>query len=263
MNASTYVIGDVHGQREKLVGLMRASGLTDETDAWTGGTSRLCFVGDYVDRGSDGIGVIETIMRLEDEAVQAGGAIHALLGNHDVMLLAAYHFGDARPPGVDLSLRDLWRRNGGRMSDMDRLGQQHIEWLRTRPAMALFGSNLLQHADSIFYAEYGGSLENANTAIGNVLQSEDFEAWATLVVKFVRRLEFDVTINPGAYSVADYLGVFGAQRLIHGHTPIPTLGRGGLRTVTQPWVYAEGRCVNVDGGMFLGQPGFVYQLDGT
>ena len=30
--------------------------------------------------------------------------------------------------------------------------------------------------------------------------------------------------------------------------------------VREPLVYSRGRCVNVDGGMYLGGPGFVYQL---
>ena len=30
--------------------------------------------------------------------------------------------------------------------------------------------------------------------------------------------------------------------------------------VTGPFVYAEGRCVNVDAGLFLGSPGFLYEL---
>ena len=30
--------------------------------------------------------------------------------------------------------------------------------------------------------------------------------------------------------------------------------------VTAPWPYADGLCLNLDGGLFLGEPGFVYHL---
>jgi hypothetical protein len=30
--------------------------------------------------------------------------------------------------------------------------------------------------------------------------------------------------------------------------------------VTSPYIYADGLCVNVDAGLFMGAPGFVYTL---
>ncbi len=62
-------------------------------------------------------------------------------------------------------------------------------------------------------------------------------------------------------TAADYLRTFGARRLVHGHTPIGYVGRDLPARITQPWIYADGLCVNVDGGMFLGEPGFLYELE--
>ena len=96
----------------------------------------------------------------------------------------------------------------------------------------------------------------------DVLQSDDYYAWADLVVGFVRRFEFDER-NGGSTAVArDYLRLYGARRLIHGHTPIPFMARNLRGPVTAPWPYADGLCLNLDGGMFLGEPGFVYELPG-
>src|SRR5690242_8301691 len=91
--APLFIIGDVHGQLEKLIRLLRGAGLVGKDLAWSGGGKRLWLLGDYVDRGPDGIGVLELVMRLQGEAARAGGEVGALLGNHDVLLLSARRFG--------------------------------------------------------------------------------------------------------------------------------------------------------------------------
>jgi hypothetical protein len=88
-----YAIGDIHGCLEKLQNLLEREGIT-ENSKWAAGNAHLVFLGDYTDRGEDGIGVIELVMRLEQEAAGAGGQVTALLGNHDVILLEAHWFGD-------------------------------------------------------------------------------------------------------------------------------------------------------------------------
>src|SRR2546426_12549058 len=57
-----------------------------------------------------------------------------------------------------------------------------------------------------------------------------------------------------------FLSIFGGRQLIHGHTPISAMRRCPPEKVDSPWIYAGGQCVNVDGGMFLGGSGFVYQF---
>jgi hypothetical protein len=56
-----------------------------------------------------------------------------------------------------------------------------------------------------------------------------------------------------------FLGGFGGKRLIHGHTPISAMANVQPADVRSPLIYAEGLCINVDGGMYLGGPGFVFQ----
>jgi len=80
-------IGDVHGDFRALVDDLRAAGLVDEDLAWTGGTAHLVMLGDLVDRGPEERKVLDLLMRLEKEAEKAGGQVHVLLGNHEVMNL--------------------------------------------------------------------------------------------------------------------------------------------------------------------------------
>jgi hypothetical protein len=80
-------IGDIHAAYDKFVALIRGTGLVDESLHWTGGRDHLVLVGDLVDRGQDDRKVMELVMRLQPEARAAGGEVHALLGNHDLMVL--------------------------------------------------------------------------------------------------------------------------------------------------------------------------------
>ena len=93
-------MGDVHGHRDVLVGLLRDAGLLDAAEAWTGADARLWLLGDLADRGPDGIGTIDLVRRLERES---GGAVRCLLGNHEALILAAHRFG--RETGIPTATR--------------------------------------------------------------------------------------------------------------------------------------------------------------
>ena len=80
-------IGDVHGAYDALVATLQASNVIDENRAWSGGKTHLISTGDLLDRGPDSRRVMDLIMRLEGEAKLAGGRVHQLLGNHEVMNL--------------------------------------------------------------------------------------------------------------------------------------------------------------------------------
>src|SRR4249920_2247602 len=59
----------------------------DDAQHWRGGASHLVSLGDLIDRGPGSRQVLDLLMRLEQEAQKAGGAVHVLLGNHEVMNL--------------------------------------------------------------------------------------------------------------------------------------------------------------------------------
>jgi calcineurin-like phosphoesterase family protein len=78
-------VGDVHGAYDNFVAVLRMAGLLDAEEHWSGGNARLVQTGDVLDRGPDSRKALELLMRLEKEAGKAGGHVHALLGNHEVM----------------------------------------------------------------------------------------------------------------------------------------------------------------------------------
>jgi hypothetical protein len=80
-------IGDVHGRYDELTAILQGAGLTDDQLRWTGGDDHLVLCGDLVDRGEQDRPVLELAMRLQKEAESAGGRVHVVLGNHEVMNL--------------------------------------------------------------------------------------------------------------------------------------------------------------------------------
>lgn len=80
-------VGDVHGALDELTALLTDVGLIDDQLRWSGGRAHLVSLGDLLDRGDQGRQVMDLMMRLQQEAAAAGGAVHVLLGNHEAMNL--------------------------------------------------------------------------------------------------------------------------------------------------------------------------------
>lgn len=80
-------VGDVHGAFDAFVAILREAKLIDDRRRWTGGRAILVQTGDVLDRGPDSRQTIDFLRSLERDAARAGGQVHALLGNHEVMRL--------------------------------------------------------------------------------------------------------------------------------------------------------------------------------
>jgi hypothetical protein len=78
-------IGDVHGDYDQLVAVLKTAALIDDQGNWTGGKAHLVQNGDVLDRGPDSRKAMDLLMKLEQQAEEAGGYVHALIGNHEAM----------------------------------------------------------------------------------------------------------------------------------------------------------------------------------
>lgn len=99
--ARVVAVGDVHGSLEGLRGVLRAAGLIDAADRWTGGTATFVQTGDVTDRGADVRGALDLLMALEREAPAQGGRVLPVLGNHEAMNLV----GELRDVTPDICAR--------------------------------------------------------------------------------------------------------------------------------------------------------------
>jgi calcineurin-like phosphoesterase family protein len=80
-------VSDVHGAYDAMIMTLTKAGVLDEEQGWGGGATHLVITGDILDRGADSRKVMDLLMSIEGEALDAGGRVHLLLGNHEVMNL--------------------------------------------------------------------------------------------------------------------------------------------------------------------------------
>ncbi|RZV41415.1 MAG: metallophosphoesterase, partial [Acidimicrobiales bacterium] len=80
-------VGDIHGAHSALVGLLKATGLIDSDQNWIGGKTHFVSLGDILDRGPDSRKSMDLLMKLQSQASKAGGQLHVVAGNHELMNL--------------------------------------------------------------------------------------------------------------------------------------------------------------------------------
>nr|WP_326698692.1 metallophosphoesterase [Streptomyces sp. NBC_01754] len=264
-----YVVGDVHGYLDELLAALREQGLIDADGRWSAGNTRLWFLGDFTDRGPDGIGVIDLVMRLSAEAAAAGGYCKALMGNHELLLIGAKRFGDTpvNSGAGTATFQAAWLLNGGQKTDMERLQDVHLQWMSRLDAVVEEDGHLLMHSDTTAYLDYGSTIEDVNEAVHGILTRLDADECWELFRKLTKRFAF--RDEGGAQAVRALLSTYGGQRVVHGHSPIPYLlgevgsedGEDRTRTVVDgPHVYADGLAVAMDGGVTMAGKLLVVQL---
>ncbi|WTJ83367.1 metallophosphoesterase [Streptomyces sp. NBC_01538] len=256
-----FVVGDVHGYLDELVGALQEQGLIDGAGNWSAGTARLWFLGDFTDRGPDGIGVIDLVMRLSAEAAAAGGYCKALMGNHELLLLGAKRFGDipVNSGAGTATFQAAWLLNGGQKTDMDRLQDHHLQWMARLDAIEEVDGHLLVHSDTTAYLDYGDSIEAVNDTVRETITRNDADEVWDLFRKFTKRFSF--RDEGGVEAVRSLLDTYGGTRIVHGHSPIPYLvgdvggeddGEDSSRpNIEHPHVYADGLAIAMDGGVTM------------
>jgi hypothetical protein len=267
-----YVVGDVHGYLAELLAALEEQGLVDAEGHWSAGTARLWFLGDFTDRGPDGIGVIDLVMRLSAEAAAAGGYCKALMGNHELLFFGAKRFG-ATPVSSGAgtaTFHAAWLLNGGQQSDMERLQDVHLQWMSRLDAVVEEDGHLLMHSDTTSYLDYGTTIDDVNDTVHQILTRNDADECWDLFRKLTKRFAFRDDGGPEA--VQELLSQYGGSRVVHGHSPIPYLlgevgtedaadGNGDSGPLVEgPHVYAEGLAVAMDGGVTMAGKLLVVQL---
>ena len=93
------VIGDLHGQADKLEALLARLGYRHRTDGWRHPGRIAVFVGDFIDRGPHQLRTVNLVRRM----VEAGFA-RAVMGNHELNAMA-WHTPDPAQAGEYLRPR--------------------------------------------------------------------------------------------------------------------------------------------------------------
>jgi hypothetical protein len=134
-----FVLGDIHGGYESLVGLLQNHNIIDKELNWTWGDGHLVFLGDIFDRGEKVTECFWLIYKLEKQAHVHGGAVHLIIGNHELLILtgelsyvsAKYTY---MTRYIELSYSSFY-------TDMAEFGK----WLRTKNAVIKIDDKLFIH----------------------------------------------------------------------------------------------------------------------
>jgi len=77
-------IGDIHADLGALRTALRTAGAINARDEWVGGALTVVQLGDLIGRSDEEKQVLDFVFDLQRRARQAGGMVHALIGNHEV-----------------------------------------------------------------------------------------------------------------------------------------------------------------------------------
>ncbi len=134
-----FALSDIEGNFRAFKKLLQAGGVIDSNFNWTFGNGHLVLIGDFVDRGTQVTEVLWLIYSLEDKAKQAGGYVHYILGNHEIMNMS----GDLRyvQPKYFESANLMDEGYTSLFGENAELGR----WLRTKNVMEKIGEMLFMH----------------------------------------------------------------------------------------------------------------------
>ncbi|MCE5277520.1 MAG: metallophosphoesterase [Planctomycetaceae bacterium] len=150
-------VGDVHGAYDEFVSALSAAGVIDAKGDWIGGRTHLVQTGDIVDRGDHSRRCMDLMMKLETQAAAAGGMVHQLLGNHEVMVMQHTYLYTSASDFASF---------GGRSGLKSALGPagRYGRWLRSRNAVIKINDVLFVHGG--IPGKYASrSLDELNDAI--------------------------------------------------------------------------------------------------
>ena len=262
-------VGDVHGDYDEFVTVLRAAAVIDGNNNWAGGKTHLVQTGDVLDRGPDSRKAMDLLMELEKQAKKAGGAVHALLGNHEAMniygdlrYVSPEEFATYRTPKSEelrdklfgLTVEDLKNKGAPAPDDAFRkkFDDEHpLGWVEHRLAFAAkgtYGKWLLQHKvvvkiNDVLFLHGGISPKYAGTAMKelNKKTKEELEDFNKLENGVAMDQDGPLWFRGLAQSdeagltalVDQILKTNEASRIVIGHTPRPAvLSRFGGKVIT-------------------------------
>lgn len=229
-------VSDIEGNFTGFTSLLRAQGVIGERHEWTFGDGHLLLLGDMLDRGEQVMPVLWLIYRLEQEAVRAGGRVHYILGNHEVMAMQGdcrYAIGKYKALARMLHPEDDLRSAYAKLFSA---GTPLGAWLRTKHAVERIGGDLFVHggispalvAAGLSPAEISSLIRNhidhkpGNTEVDSTLAAlvmgSDGPLW-------FRRLAEANDHGPriSETELRSMLQSFGCTRAFIGHTVMPDI----------------------------------------
>jgi hypothetical protein len=232
--ARVVALGDVHGDLAATRAALRLGGLIDDGDRWIGGDAVLVQTGDVLDRGSDEQAIIDLLLALQEQARAAGGAVHLLNGNHELMNVEGdfryvtpggfRDFDDA--PGIDLGDPKLARAPAEQRARLAAFlpGGAYAKKLASHPVVVVVGDTVFAHGGVLptyvpeidrMNREVQAWLLGGGRAGARVVKTVDGPVWS--------RHYSDEPDAADCALAAKTLAELGVKRMVVGHTVQPTI----------------------------------------
>ena len=210
-------IGDVHGDLAALRGALTLAGALDTADHWAGGGLAVVITGDYLDRGDDEKEILELLPRLQREAAAAGGALHVLTGNHELLNAQGEFCCLSKRGETALDLVGATRRQ--RFAP----GGDLARTLADRPFTLILGRTVFVHG-GILTSHVTRDLDALNRAAAQWLRGErprlPFEVQSLV---WTRYHSLGTPTDEVCDELASTLALVDADRMVVGHTVQKTM----------------------------------------
>ncbi|MBD1556155.1 metallophosphoesterase [Vibrio sp. S9_S30] len=220
-----FVTSDVEGNIEALVYMLVQAGIMDKEYNWTYGSGHLYHLGDLFDRGAYVTESLWLFYHLENQAQRAGGNVHFILGNHDLMNF----YGDFR------YVHPRYFENASLMGktflELHAKNTVLGQWLRSKNIMERAGDTLFVHAG--FNNDLTAALKDKTLLLSDIndygrehmeagyIRYDDQGKLIKDAYYLPSRLYWDRSVPRETLSqiqLEQGLAEFGAQEVIIGHT---------------------------------------------
>lgn len=219
-----FVVGDVHGNYEQTVSILKNAGIIKNDLSWNWGEGHLILIGDIFDRGDRVTELLWFIHSLQIQAGKNNGHVHLILGNHEVMNL----MDDTRY--ISDKYFYLSSKTGMEYSETFDDSYELGMWLRSLNTMIKINDILFVHAGisnemveknlSISEVNNGmrqflsSNIDTTHNALGDFLSGEKGPLW------YRGYLQEGESLNQENKIIFEKsLDFYNVNRIIVGHTP--------------------------------------------
>jgi hypothetical protein len=241
------VISDIHGEYNVYVNLLKGTGIIDDNLNWKFGKGHLVVLGDVFDRGDMVTEILWHLFGLEKQAEKAGGMVHVMLGNHELLMLSK-----------DLSYISEKYQKVEKLSDTryyDLYSRNSVlgKWLRSKPVVITINNIIFVHGGiSRDVVRRNLTFRHINQMFYNNIIDKDPE----LICADEELLFLSDTKGPvwyrGYFTESDFcesrldsiLSFYGKKHIVVGHT-----------TSKDIRAYFHNKIFGIDAGISMDQPG--------
>jgi len=243
-------ISDIHGNFDQMIKLLQGNGVVDDHLRWRWGDGHLVIVGDIFDRGPQMTEALWFIHQLEKEALKAGGKVHFVLGNHEIMVLR----GDERY--VNKKYKEVSRKLRIKIQDLYGPETELGRWLRAKNVFIKINDILFVHGGiSPDLIKHGYSIQSINRKFRNSLDARDYTIRFDEELELLYRYKGPVWYRGYIHAwkglpraneeeVASVLDFYKARAVVIGHTIINEISS-----------YYSGRVFAIETGIHEGAKG--------